>query len=91
MGLLAGIYNKEGEGENLRSIIGELLRVQRHRDMSEPVVVIGDHFAFGMSNHHNAIFCDEEKISDTGAFSRRHDSGSYAFVDGIVLDVLKHR
>ena len=92
MGLLSGIYIKEGAGhKNLRNIIADLLRAQRHRDMSEPEVFLGDYFAFGMVNKHDSIFCYDGKGADLDSPPGTGQSGIAAFVDGVVLDVPKHR
>jgi len=44
-----------------------------------------------MANHHDAIFCDKANPPDAGSSSGMHDSEILAFVDGIVLDIPKHR
>ena len=90
MGIIAGIFSKElvpQIGEQLINMINN----QVHRDSSLPVTIIEENVAFGMSNEHDSIFCVKGGLHNSNISYSTDDRRIYSFVDGIVLDVIKHR
>ncbi len=84
MGIIAGIYTNKSEAA-LREISTSMLHCQRHRDDSDPIIVVNDHVAIGMANKHDTIFCNREfKYVHSTGYSPQN--GIYGFVDGIVLE-----
>lgn len=90
MGILSGIWARQGSFKNLQGILRKMLQIQKHRDNSDPVCVIGDNCAFGMANRHDRIFYREDSNSGLSSPSK-NNSGIHAFVDGIVLNVPQYK
>jgi len=96
MGVIAGIYLVKGKNQDLEDSLLKMMKIQAHRDSSEPINYIGENFAFGMANRHDFIFrsLDLNNIlvsSPLVSGSAINSSGIHAFVDGIVLETPKHK
>jgi len=84
MAIIAGIYADKSRPA-LREILTRMLHCQRHRDDSDPIMLIDERMAIGMANKHDAIFCNnEEQYVHTHEYSPQN--GIYGFIDGIVFE-----
>ena len=85
MGIIAGIL-EESTPEVLVSKLKAMMECQSHRDKHAPVIHRARNLAIGMANKHDSIFCKRNE-------NRNKENGKnyvvHAFVDGIVLEVLK--
>jgi len=90
MGLIGGILKFKEDGKYPLSVLDRILAIQKHRDKGIPKVISGTNYAFGMANSQDDVYC-----RSVPRVSGMNYSGTYggvsAFIDGIVLDVLKHK
>lgn len=89
MGLIAGIYTKNND-DNLNNYLNPMMACQAHRDNGPQTSYLNNIVTLGMVNSHNTILCGSNKIQTTEV-SIENKSGIHAFVDGIVLEGLKHK
>lgn len=89
MGIIAGVCSKTNQSE-LTEKLKAMILCQSHRDKDSPVIFTQPQIAIGMANKHDKIFCDDEEKKIKKDLSGNR-SGIHAFVDGIVLEVPKHR
>ncbi|MFZ5759500.1 MAG: asparagine synthetase B family protein [Thermodesulfobacteriota bacterium] len=91
MGLIAGSYLFKKKRNDLKFRLMEMINSQAHRDNSPPTLKLSEHFAFGMANRHDSIFCslthDNHFSTD---FRNQPSRGIIAFIDGVLLNVPEH-
>lgn len=91
MGLIAGIYSIENKAIDSGRHLEEMIKCQKHRcHGGKPVKHINKQIAIAMVNPLDCIFAgDNIKINYHSLFGLY--DGIYAFTDGIVLDLPKHK
>jgi len=91
MGVIAGIISRE-EASILRPTLQAMVSCQAYRNRgSTPVIFTHGKAAIGMANKQDLIYCDEYCHADALSENVQRGIGVYAIVDGIVLDVPRHR
>lgn len=93
MGLIVGKlhFNGDGRDETLRKTIEKMATVQRHRDRGILLSITGPRYALAMVNSQNTLFCPDGRAREYSIDESKAGGALYAFVDGIVLDVLGHQ
>jgi asparagine synthase (glutamine-hydrolysing) len=90
MGIIAGIYYLQEKKQGSNDILLNMIKVQSHRDETEPDVYHNEKISLGMSNKHDSIFLGKNNNRDLAQTHENKLVDIKAIVDGIVLDIPKH-
>ncbi|WDN87055.1 asparagine synthase (glutamine-hydrolyzing) [Desulfosarcina sp. BuS5] len=92
MGLIAGIYSIENKAIDSGRHLDKMIQCQQHRCQGgEPVKYINKQIAIAMVNPLDSIFSEYDIPTNSHNPISGLYNGIYAFTDGIVLDVPKHK
>ncbi|MFH1460558.1 MAG: asparagine synthase (glutamine-hydrolyzing) [Candidatus Omnitrophota bacterium] len=90
MGIIAGIFSKDKFFDDIKNAVQKMMEVQKYRDQTKPIFVADANYAISMANQQNYVF-EKQPVDLKLNFESENIKNTYAFVDGVVLDVPKHR